>query len=393
MTKIKKILQSITFVALLFGLANGFCYAKIKYFDQKVSAKNNQQNVITIFDGAKKQTILVKDSTVKQVLKKAKIKINPSDVIKPNLNYKINNDIYINIYRANPITIIADGQKVNLLTPYKQTAEILKQAQINYHKEDNSKVEINNLNPSQGIGVELVVKRAKTIKLNLYGKENIFRTQTKTIDEFLKEKKIKISKNDRLNHQLTDRIIDGLYLDVWFEGEKQETIEEIIPFSKRIVKNYDKPTGYHQITTAGKNGKKVVTYKLKLKNKQLVNKTEIKSVIVEQPIEQVEEVGMKINLPPGSHQDWMRAAGIAEADFGIVNYLVSRESGWRVNATNRSSGAYGLPQALPGSKMATAGADWRTNPITQLRWMQSYVNGRYGGWNGAYSFWRSHHWY
>ncbi len=65
--------------------------------------------------------------------------------------------------------------------------------------------------------------------------------------------------------------------------------------------------------------------------------------------------------------------------FACLDALVQRESRWRVDATNRSSGAYGLPQALPGSKMASAGADWRTNPVTQLRWMVAYLAGRYGG--------------
>lgn len=96
--------------------------------------------------------------------------------------------------------------------------------------------------------------------------------------------------------------------------------------------------------------------------------------------------------PTGDHKHWMKQAGIPESWFDSINYIVSHESGWRVNATNPSSGAYGLPQSLPGSKMAAAGRDWRTNPITQLKWMKSYV-GRYGGGPGAAAFWKSHHWY
>lgn len=68
-------------------------------------------------------------------------------------------------------------------------------------------------------------------------------------------------------------------------------------------------------------------------------------------------------------------------------------SGWSPTATNRKSGAYGLPQALPGSKMKSAGDDWATNPYTQIRWMRHYVNGRYGGCWNALSFWRSNQWY
>lgn len=114
--------------------------------------------------------------------------------------------------------------------------------------------------------------------------------------------------------------------------------------------------------------------------------------------EQFETLGSAMNpngtsaAPTGDHKHWMKQAGIPTSWYDSINYIVSHESGWRVNATNPTSGAYGLPQSLPGSKMATAGRDWRTNPITQLKWMKSYVS-RYGGGPGAAAFWRSHHWY
>lgn len=95
----------------------------------------------------------------------------------------------------------------------------------------------------------------------------------------------------------------------------------------------------------------------------------------------------------GDHKKLMAAAGIPASWFSAIDYIVTHESGWRVNATNPSSGAYGLPQSLPGSKMASAGADWRTNPITQLKWMKGYVSSRYGGGPQAASFWRAHNWY
>jgi hypothetical protein len=70
---------------------------------------------------------------------------------------------------------------------------------------------------------------------------------------------------------------------------------------------------------------------------------------------------------------------LGATQYRCLDVLVQRESGWNVTARNASTGAYGLPQSLPGSKMAAAGADWRTNPITQLRWMVGiYVPARYG---------------
>ncbi|MFZ0530862.1 MAG: lytic transglycosylase domain-containing protein [Propionicimonas sp.] len=79
--------------------------------------------------------------------------------------------------------------------------------------------------------------------------------------------------------------------------------------------------------------------------------------------------------------------------FGCYDAIIMRESRWIVSADNPYSSAYGIPQALPGSKMAAFGADWRTNPATQIRWGLDYVNDRYGTPCQAWSFKRSHGWY
>lgn len=82
----------------------------------------------------------------------------------------------------------------------------------------------------------------------------------------------------------------------------------------------------------------------------------------------------------------------ASGQFSCLDNIFSRESGWRYNAAN-ASGAYGIPQALPGDKMAQFGSDWRTNPATQIKWGISYMKSRYGSPCAAWSFWQGHSWY
>ncbi len=84
---------------------------------------------------------------------------------------------------------------------------------------------------------------------------------------------------------------------------------------------------------------------------------------------------------------------VPSGEFSCFSWVVDHESGWNVHATNPSSGAYGLGQALPGSKMASEGSDWRDNPVTQIKWVLGYMDGRYGSPCGAKSFWESHNWY
>lgn len=85
--------------------------------------------------------------------------------------------------------------------------------------------------------------------------------------------------------------------------------------------------------------------------------------------------------------------GFAQSEFGCLDSIYSQESGWRWNADNPRSSAYGIPQALPGSKMASAGADWATNPVTQIRWGLGYIRDRYGSPCQAWAFKRVRGWY
>ncbi|MBM7410565.1 hypothetical protein JOE38_000388 [Clavibacter michiganensis] len=97
--------------------------------------------------------------------------------------------------------------------------------------------------------------------------------------------------------------------------------------------------------------------------------------------------GGAIAIPdPGSAKGIARSIlasqGMGDDEYACLDYLWTKESGWRVNAYN-PSGAYGIPQALPGSKMASAGADWQTNPATQITWGLGYIESRYGSPCGA----------
>lgn len=91
----------------------------------------------------------------------------------------------------------------------------------------------------------------------------------------------------------------------------------------------------------------------------------------------------------GSPEAWMTAAGIAPSDWGYVDFIASRESGWNPNATNPTSGACGLIQAYPCSKVPGNGYD----PVDNLRWANGYAVGRYGSWEAAYNFWVANHWW
>ena len=102
--------------------------------------------------------------------------------------------------------------------------------------------------------------------------------------------------------------------------------------------------------------------------------------------------GSKAEIQSYAH-DLVISYGWNENDWNAFVQIINHESGWRVTAKNPKSGAYGLCQAYPASKMKSAGSDWRTNYKTQLKWCMGYIKGRYGSPSSAWSFWQKHHWY
>ncbi|MGW0418777.1 aggregation-promoting factor C-terminal-like domain-containing protein [Streptomyces sp. NPDC003015] len=89
----------------------------------------------------------------------------------------------------------------------------------------------------------------------------------------------------------------------------------------------------------------------------------------------------------------MAASMVPSGQFQCFSNIVDHESSWNYQAVNASSGAYGLFQALPGSKMSSVGSDWQTNPATQIKWGLNYMDSRYGSPCEAWSFWQANHWY
>ena len=108
-------------------------------------------------------------------------------------------------------------------------------------------------------------------------------------------------------------------------------------------------------------------------------------------------VTRQVDVAQGDPHDIARALmpqfGFSADQFGCLDSLWTRESGWNPSASNPSSGAYGIPQSLPGSKMASAGSDWQTNPATQIEWGLGYIRDSYGSPCGAWGHSESYGWY
>jgi len=335
--------------------------------------------------------------TVKDVIDAAGVNINEKDVVEPSLETEVTDGYKINVYRAVPVTIQDQGANVEVETAQKTAEGISKEAGITLNPEDlhqivASDISMEDLKP----GLTLKVDRADLVNLNLYGAITEQRTQAKTVQEFLDEKSIKLQGGDTLSQSPNQSITNGMSVEIKNESREVQVVDEEIPMPEEIIRDVNKDTGYREVRSPGYSGQKKVTYEINKVNGQEASRTVVNEEVIKPALKQTTVIGARKVVASnvgGSSRDWLMASGIPESQWGYVDHIISKESRWNYTAQNRSSGAYGLCQALPGSKMASAGADWRTNPVTQLRWCSSYASSRYGGWAGAYSFWLAKHWW
>jgi hypothetical protein len=190
-------------------------------------------------------------------------------------------------------------------------------------------------------------------------------------------------------------------------GEVATTIETVeVPLEPQSIQQTDKylPAGYQEVVSKGDPGLQLAMYAVTTVNGVETGRELLAGFVVKEPTHDVVSVGsLQVSsrgaVVPGSNRDiGQRLAaswGWTGVEWLCLDNLFERESNWRTTADNPSSSAYGIPQALPGSKMASAGADWLTNPATQITWGLGYIKGRYGTPCGAWGKFseRSPHWY
>jgi uncharacterized protein YabE (DUF348 family) len=335
------------------------------------------QHVITLHDSGEEVGFLTDKHTLREALADAKIAIGENDLTEPGLDEELTAATYeVNIYRARPVNVIDGENQVKVMTPYRTAKQIAKQAGIAMRAEDTATLSKVDDVLAEGAVEQLVIDRATAVTLEFYGKTTTVYTQAGTLRELLTEKNLSLGDTDKVSPSLDTVIAAGMKIGIWREGKQTVTREEIIEMPIREVQDSDKDLGYKEVKTKGKDGTRDITYEIIVKNGKEVSRKKISSITTKEAVEQVVVVGTKVNLPAGSHEDWMAAAGIAESDYGYVNYIVNREGGWEpckvyggsINCNAAAGGPYGMLQANPGTKMASAGSDWRTNPITQLRW-------------------------
>ena len=294
-----------------------------------------------------------------------------------------------------------------------------------------------------GVGVKAVSTKLNNVKIELSnGYEMNILTSKSKVQEILNENNIIIGENEKVKPNLDEEIqkngtikisnkseqeieignISENGLEVSLQNlletynsiiEKIEIVEEPIPF-ETITKDISEGSAStkNKIIQEGEDGIKKITYKVKYQNNAEIERIKISEEVIKEPVDKIVQINSNIVITnrgesssrsravSGSvaeYQEYARVQclnyGWGEYEFSCLVNLWNKESGWNPYLRNSSSGAYGIPQSLPASKMASFGSDYLTNYKTQINWGLSYISSRYGSPSSAWSHFLSKNWY
>ena len=353
--------------------------------------QTSDSHIVIVTTDEGERIIPTRAKNVGELLERLDITMNQGDVVEPAKDSEIFTDNYrVNVYKAKPVTIIDGDTPRHVLSAATTPRSISRQAELTVYPEDEFTARApTNFVSSGSLGQIVTIKRSVPVKMNLYGQHVDTRTQAKTVGALLKEKNIVLGEGETVQPAVEAPIEHNTLVFVNSKGIRVETTSEPIAYSTETIEDASLSFGTSAVRQQGVPGTRVVTYRI---NTETGARTKFQEIILSEPVPHIVARGKTINIP-SDKQGVMAAAGIRASDYAYVNHIVSKESGWNAAAYNRSSGATGLCQALPGSKMASAGSDWQTNPVTQLKWCQGYAVGRYGSWGAAYDFWNRNHWW
>jgi resuscitation-promoting factor RpfB len=360
-------------------------------------------------------------ANVADALSASGYRVGRHDLVAPGAASAIHNGSVIVLKRGRLLQLTVDGSRRDIWVTDASVSQAL--ADLGFPTADFSSVSRDKrlaLTPTR-----IDIRIPKQIKLVSAGKPQTITTTDPTVGDLLDDVGIAVDADDLLQPAAGAVLTNGMTVTVRKVTNTQVTSVGGVPFAVKRQADGTLAKGQIKIITPGRNGSQGVKYAIVHIDGVLTGQTVLSTTLLAPPVAEIVNVGTRVPVvpvtggtgvtvatrPAGGHRgtappaaavnpgsaqaiarQMLLARGWGSDQFACLVQMWNHESGWRINAAN-SSGAYGIPQALPGSKMAADGADWKTNPTTQISWGIAYISGRYGTPCGAWSSWQAHGWY
>jgi len=379
---------------------------------------NTLTKEVTIVVDGRATTGRVSAETVGQALVDQGVDLGVHDVVYPPADTVVRDRMQITVSYGRQVQVKVDGAMMSFWTTSATVNGVLAALGLT---DPNVQVSVDPTTPVTDEGLAISVSVPRQVELRADQATTTFETTVGTVGDMLTARGLTLGPDDIVTPALDTPITDFMTVAIQRGVITQETTTAEIPFTVTKQDDATLPVGQVKVKTAGVNGTKQQVWQVVTVDGVEQSRTLVSETVTKAPVDEVDRVGTKPPtapakpaatttsggdatpppaapaVPAGSAQDIARSLlpdfGFGDDQFGCLVNLWNHESGWRVNAQNRSSGAYGIPQALPGSKMAAYGSDWRTNPATQIKWGLSYIKNRYGTPCGAWGHFQSTNWY
>jgi resuscitation-promoting factor RpfB len=311
------------------------------------------------------------------------------DVIAPRLGDRIHDGSSVVVRRGRLLVLSVDGTTREVWTTETTVAGAL--ADLGFS--DASFTSVSRDARLSVLPTTVDVRTPKLVTIRHDGKTEHLETTDETVAQVLADRGVLVDDTDRLSPSPDSPVTNGQTIVVQRVRSKQVVATEPIPFATKQRNDDTKEVGTTTVVAPGAAGRRQVNYSDLYVDGVFAGRTMLSSTVVVSPQSRIIAVGTKAVTPQEIAAQLLAQRGWGSDQMNCLTLLWNHESGWRINATNADSGAYGIPQALPGEKMASAGPDWQTNARTQITWGLNYISGVYGTPCGAWNHELDVNWY
>ncbi|WP_375480813.1 ubiquitin-like domain-containing protein [uncultured Jatrophihabitans sp.] len=360
------------------------------------------KSVDLVVDG-QGRTVHTTASNVGALLADRGYRVTSHDLVAPSASAALHDGARVVLRRGRLLKLDVDGRPLRVWTTAPTVASAL--GQLGYPAGDFVSVSRSRRLPLSPTAIAIRTPRTVTVVHD--GQTDQVTTTDATVGELLTDLGITLDPDDRLSAATASPI--HVEETIRLQRVQKKLVSKTVKLKYSTTKRKDAKltSGITKIVTQGKNGKARVTYAVVYIDGKAAGRAKVSSTVLAAPRTEVLKVGTKaapVSKSSGSSAPEAPAPSpgsakaiakrlLAKRGWGNDQYdclvtLWNHESGWRVHAAN-PSGAYGIPQALPGSKMGSAGPDWQDSAETQIKWGLGYIAGRYGNPCDAWSTWQA----
>lgn len=333
-------------------------------------------------------------ATVEGVLQAAHITVGAHDLVAPDESATVADGDAVVVRRGHLLHLVVNGKARDVWVNADSVDEAL--SQLGY--DSKALVSVSRSKRLDGSATSLSITSPKLVTFRADGRTVRVLTFGPTVAQALAQAHLTLGAHDEISVKPTSPVSDLQVVTIHRVTYKYSVVRQDVPFDTVRSEDPNRASGTSAVLSAGQAGVRQVTYQLRFVDGKLAGRVVYTNRVVQQPVSQRTAVGTRPAGPVASGTAQQIAAGMVSArgwggdQFSCLVSLWNKESGWRTNAAN-SSGAYGIPQALPGSKMASAGPNWQSDAATQISWGLSYIASVYGNPCSAWAHSQATNWY